>query len=195
MPIRLKPYYDLKPCVLDLSSIKEITSILTEDFPGAKFSANRGSLQVYNEPRDPFIEYIAEYDSLESFSAISENEINGSLLKIEMTFNEEQARVSFDGSPEHEKWIDHFISDLNKQLLEPSFRQRLSIFLFKTVEIPSFKIASYKDVRPYCRIILKQKPSSPLVESIISNILSNIIWLILGMIILYIIQNIRQIWT
>jgi hypothetical protein len=185
MPIRIKPHYDLKPGVLYLSSIEEITNIFVKSFPEVKFSANIGNLQIYDEKRDSFIEYISKYDSIESFSAEGQGNIDGSILNIKMIFDEGQASVLFDGSIDHNNWIEHFIFDVKKQLHEPSLGQRISIFFKEETEDGS--INRYRNVRPYSRIILKQKKSQ-LIENIKANILSNIIWTIIGMFILYIFQ-------
>ncbi len=190
MPIRIKPHYDLKPGVLNLSSIEEITNILTKSFNEVKFSAKIGNLQIYDENRDSFIEYISKYDSIESFSAEGQGNIDGSILNIKIIFDKEQAGVLFDGSIDHNDWIEHFIFDVKKQLYEPSLDQRISIFLKEETEDGS--INPYRNVRPYSRIILKQKKSQ-LIENIKANILSNIIWAMLGMFILYVFQWIMQI--
>lgn len=190
MPIRIKPHYDFKPCILDLSSIEGITSILVKYFPEARFSATLGTLEVYDEPRDSFIKYISKYDYIESFSAQGIGSIEGCILNIGMLFDEEHACVSFEGSIEHNHWIDYFITNVKKQLREPSLKQRISIFLKEETE--DGHTNPYRNVRPYSRIILKQKQPSILTENIIANILSNIIWVVSGMILLYIFQIISN---
>lgn len=189
MPIRIKPHYDLKPCILDLSSIEEISDILVKYFPDVKFSANRGALQIYDEPKDSFIKYISNYDSIDSFSVEGQSNIEGSILVIKMVFDEEHASVSFVGSLEHNNWIEHFITDVKKKLHEPSLRQKFSNIFREGYDTNN----PYKTFRPYCKIVLKKKQASLLIENIKANILSNIIWVILGMIILYILQLISRI--
>ncbi|MFZ7133116.1 MAG: hypothetical protein ACOWWR_12220 [Eubacteriales bacterium] len=181
MPIRIKPNFDLGLCVLNLHAIKGIISSLDNNFTGAKFSANYDYKEIYDESGDVFLDFISELDNLDSFSAKASGDIKGSLLSLELIFNDVDAKISFVALPEHETWIEHFMIDLKKLLLPQTFLQKTHVFL-----------NSYhkRELKPYSRIILKQKPANPLIENIKANIVSNFIWVILGMVFLYIIQNI-----
>lgn len=181
MPIRIKPDYNLGYSVLNLKAIKEISSILQNSFPEAKFSANYDYREIYDEPRESFLEYISELENLDSFSAKASGDIGGSLLSIKLIFDDENAAVSFVAQPEHEKWIEHFMIDLKEQCLKPTFFLKLGAW---------FQSDSLFQIKPYSKIILKQNPPNPLIENIKGNILSSIIWLIAGMFVLYIMQHI-----
>jgi hypothetical protein len=189
MPIHIKPEYKLKPCMLNLNNIEEITRILSNSFPEARFSANRNPLQIFDEPRESFLEIISDLESIESFIAFAQGNIEGKPLKLQLEFSEKQAKVIFDAIPEHETWIEHFLIDLKKQLIPQSIIQKISGYFdcFFTLDSDG-KSGPFGCIRPYCRFALKQEPPNSLVENIKANLLSNIIWAIAGMIFLYIIQ-------
>lgn len=187
MPIRIKPDYNFELCILNLKSIEEITTILCKDFPEAKFSAAEGFWEVYDEPRESFLKYIYGRDNLTSFTATATGIIEGHIIELKLIFDKNQAKVIFTAQPEHEIWIEHFIMDLKKQIIPLTFMQKFVAFFFTgriDIDISSAKW----ELKPRCKIILKQKPSNPMIGNIMANLLSNIIWLVLGMFVLYTLQ-------
>jgi hypothetical protein len=199
MPIRIKPVHDLKPCVLDLEGIKGICDLIMQNFNSAKFSAEDGVWEVFNETKDKFISAITQREKLDSFTVKAKNilqdevVIQGEMLQeesadkvIRIRFDKHQAKVKFTGLHELENWFEHFIIDLRKQLRPPQFRQRLLAGGVKGFVITaSLTIAglSVNDlIRAggiYCQIILHKRPTNPFVESVKANLVSNLIWVVL----------------
>ncbi len=188
MPIRIKPSHKLAPCILTLESIKKITELVGRDFSNdwdsVSFSASDGPWEIYDEPREAFLQAIAERSKLDSF--IVEVKSEGSIDKMGLVFNEMEAKVMLVADPQHENWFEHFMVDLKKCLLPPSFAQLVGHvygqqdfsfdirLAFLAIPIsPSLMIST-----PYCKIVIRQKPPSPFVENIKANIVSNIIWAI-----------------
>lgn len=92
---------------------------------------------------------------------------------IEILFNAEEAKVKCDAPPTDEHWFEHFLLDLKKHVLRPSFRQRVS---GRTEEIP------------YCRIVIHKKPPDPFMDNIKANLVSNLIWLLIGTLVALLVQ-------
>jgi len=188
MPIRIKPLHKLGPCILTLESLQKITELVSREFSNdwdsVTFSASDGIWEIYGEPRASFLQAIAGRSKLDSFTIEVKSE--GSIDKMGLVFNEREAKVTLIADPQHENWFEHFLVDLKKCLLPPSFTQlvvhvygqqdfsfdiRLAVFAIPIN--PSLKIST-----PYCKIVIRQKPPSPFVENIKANIVSNIIWAI-----------------
>lgn len=203
MPIRIKPVYDLGPCVLDLEGIKEICALVHQHFNQACFSAESGIWEVYNEPSHEFIEAISPHQTLDSFVVKAENRIQEGNTSgeqtnriIEMVFDRTQATVKFSGPFEQENWFEHFLIDTRKHLRRPDLRQRLLRETAST-KLEPFPIPAYSDApslwtewllrnaitssrAKYCYIILRRNPPDPFIENIKANLVSNLIWLIIA---------------
>src|SRR5215212_6524048 len=121
MPIRIKPEHDLGPCVLTLESIQRIAELVERDCPWALYSANDQVCEIYDETKESFLSTISKRETLDSFTAYAETVEPDKNVKIE--FNEDKAKVTCEAQPEHEHWFEHFLIDLKKCILPPSFRQ------------------------------------------------------------------------
>jgi hypothetical protein len=188
MPIRIKPSHRLSPCVLTLESIKKITELVDQRFSSevdlVSFSATDGLWEIYGEPRETFLQAISERSELDSF--VVEVESEGSMDHLGLVFNEKEAKVTLVAAPQNENWFDHFLLDLKKCLLPPSFAQ-IVVHVFGQQDF-SFDIrllllaSTINPLRmvstPYCRIVIQQKPPNPFIENIKANIAANLIWAI-----------------
>ncbi len=185
MPVRIKPIQKLKPCILTLTSIENISNLVIRNFESITFAANDGVWEIYDEgDKENFFKYISDRAKLDSF-VIKATDHNKSRA-LEVVFNEKQAKIHFSASPDHENWFEHFIIDVKKYLLPPTFSQRL-VYLYGQhdyeFEIPfviKIPIGPYASSTPYCLIILHKKPRSEFAENVKANLFSNLIWLILG---------------
>jgi hypothetical protein len=205
MPIRIKPVHDLKPCVLDLESIKEICSLVEQNFNEAIFSGEDGVWEVYNEGKDNFISAISPRETLDSFTVEARNRVvvtktyGNTVLNtaeiekdINILFNKYQATVKFSGPHDLENWFEHFMFDLKKHLRAPSFRQRLLAESGKGdygplgITIPAgsmaagiIKLGMSSGSARYCQIVLHKRPPSAFIENIKANLVSNLIWVVI----------------
>ena len=189
MPIRIKPSYKLPPCVLTLESIEKIAELVNRDFSNnldmISFSASDGVWEIYDEPCATFMRTIASRTKLDSF--IVEINSQSSVDQMRLIFNEKEAEVTLVADLQNENWFEHFVIDLKKFLLPPSFTQLIVhvygqqdfsfdirlVFLAIPIN-PSLMIST-----PYCKIVIRQKPPNPFIESIKANIVSNIIWAVM----------------
>jgi len=119
--------------------------------------------------------------------------------EIRIVFNKEEATITCNAHPSQQNWIEHFIIDLQKHILPPSFSQRManlyrkSEFITLPVVIGSLVALSLDGItestkNPYSRIIIKESPPSPFIENIKANLVSSIIWALLGATLLLITQ-------
>lgn len=189
MPTRIKPVQKLPPCVLTLESLQKITALIESSFPNASdtisFSATDDIWEIFEERRDSFLNEVANREKLDSFTV--EVKSQGVVEKMEMVFDEKEAKVVCVANSQQANWFEHFLIDLKKFLLPSSFAQLLVYvygqkdftfdlrLAFLAIPVnPSLRITT-----PYCKIVIKQKPPSPFIENIKANIVSNIIWAIL----------------
>lgn len=189
MPIRIKPSLILSPCILTLESIQKITELISNEFPNTSdivnFSASDDVWEIYDEPCTSFLKAITERSKLDSFKV--EVKSVGSIHNLLLLFNEKEANVSLEADSQQEHWFQHFLIDLKKCILPPTFTQlavhvygqqnfsfgiRLAFFIIPVN--PSLKIST-----PYTKIVIHQKPPNPFLENIKANIVSNIIWAVL----------------
>lgn len=144
MPVRIKPIHDLKPCSLDLVSIKGICELVDRNFNTALYSAEDGMWEVYNETTRSFLDAISlldnssgmpKHETLDSFVIDAKNQVETKVGKekikkiereIEIVFDKNQATIRFSGPYEMESWFEHFVADLKKHLRQPTFLQRLT---------------------------------------------------------------------
>lgn len=95
--------------------------------------------------------------------------------RVKLVFNRNEAKVIFDISPNDGDWLEHFMLDLRKHILKPSFLQR-----FGGIPIPIVFIGDAAAVipiqQPYCRIILKPEQPNQRLIGIGDNIAANIIY-------------------
>ena len=193
MPIRIKPEQELQPCLLTLESIQGITDLVTREFPQATYSAYDGSWEAYNETRDGLLDAISGRDSLDSFVGQGEDGSSNEPRKIEVTFNDREAKVNCVASPQHQNWFEHFMIGLKKHVLPATFAQRWvgvpgEKSWFNVMLGTVFFGFSYESRAPYCTITLRKKPPNRLVENIQANLVSNLIWVVIGAIVLLFIQ-------
>ena len=198
MPIRIKPVHDLKPCVLDLDSIKEICSLVEQNFNSVRLSAEDGVWEVYNEGRENFISAISPRETLDSFTVHAQHIVeirqeteHGIAIfpnivekKIQLIFDKREATVKFTGPHELENWFEHFMIDLKKHLRPPLFRQRLltdrdnNLYGSLSLALAGMTAARLSGGR-YCQIILNKRPPNVFVENVKANLASNLIWAII----------------
>lgn len=182
MPIRIKPDFDLGPCILNLESIKGIVALVHKDFPSASYSAHDGIWEIYQEPNNALLDAISQKERLDSFVINAED--TSQARRLEIVFDDTQARVSLIAAPGDYNWFEHFIIDLKKHILRPSLFQSVSRGNRVYIGLPSLLLFGGFDVpvgrAPYCRIILRAKPPNPFVENIKANLVSSLIWALLG---------------
>jgi hypothetical protein len=198
MPVRIKPIYDLKPCILNLASIQGIISLVGNNFSITKYSASDGIWEIYDESCDHFKDAISERQTLDSFvvKAVEEfaEEFSEDSKELEIIFNENEAKVVLNAHPKHEDWFEHFLIDLKKHLLEPSFSQvvahennmRPELYLRVLFIRAPLSFAIFQ--APYCKIVIQKKPPNPFVENVKANLFSNLIWALLGILLTLLVQ-------
>lgn len=207
MPIRIKPTHDLGPCVLNLDSLQRIIKLVDNEFPAATYSATDNVWEIYDEPSRPFLDAVSQRATLDSFV------VNGKLAtaanymlpkEVTIVFNESEATVMCNAQPDQQNWFEHFLIDLKKHILPPSFAQRLANIYRKgnfTLSYPviigsvlTMSVEQFSNTakNPYCRIAIRQRLPSPFIESIKANLVSNLIWALFGAILLIIAQWILQ---
>ena len=186
MPVRIKPTYDLGPCVLNLESIQKIVNRVEGDFPATtNCFANDDVWEIFDEPGQSFLAAISQHDTLDSFSVKATSSTSGNRKEIDITFDEKKAEIRCTAHPEHEQWFKHFLIDITEYILPPSFVQLTAhrymqggfnlSFMFLSIPFNPSSAAS----TPYCRIVIRKKPPNPFVENIIANLVSNVIWIML----------------
>lgn len=210
MPVRIKPQISLHPCRLDLDSISAICELVERDFSQVTFNATDYVWEIFDEPKASFLTELGQRERLDSFmvegfeqgtNAPSASEPR----RIKLVFNDEAAYVEFEGQPDHQDWLEHFLIDLRKYLHSPSIGQRLTHtyygkgdFFVLGVPLIGALVASSLDElakpsrNPYCRIDFRERKPNPFLENIAANLASNVIWLILGMLSLLLAQWIFQ---
>jgi hypothetical protein len=204
MPIRIKPKIDLGPCVLTLKCIEGITELVIKEFPDATFSANDYIWEIFDENRAVFIKEISEREKLDEFivsvktPALTSTPKKDLIEEIKIVFNKDEATVTCDAHPSQQNWIEHFLLDLNKHILPPSFSQRVANLYRKgelSVSLPvvfgsllaiSLDGATDSTKNPYSHIVIKESPPSPFVENIKANLVSSVIWALIGALLLLI---------
>ena len=189
MPTRINPVQKLPPCVLTLESLQKITALIESSFPNTSdtisFSATDDIWEIYGERRDSFLSEVANRQKLDSFTVevISQSATE----KMEMVFDEKEAKVVCVANSQQANWFEHFMIDLKKFLLPSSFAQLL-VYVYGQKDFKfDLRVAflaipfnpSVRITTPYCKIVIQQKPPSPFIENIKANIVSNIIWVIL----------------
>lgn len=199
MPVRIKPNIYLPPCTLNLKGIQGIIELISKDSSEISCSAVDGVWEIYSAKSDEFLETISKRDKLDSLEITGQvyeypfgHPDEGYKIKkqIKIVFSAVEASVSLLAHPDEENWFEHFLIDLKKLLLPPTFSQRFSFssgglkYLSPKIELgivgvgaslnPSFGFST-----PYCRIILQKTPPDPFWENVKANLASNIIWAIL----------------
>jgi hypothetical protein len=194
MPIRIKPVHDLKPCLLDLDSIKGICALVEQNFNRVSFSAEDGVWEVFDEGSNGLVSAVSLRETLDSFTVKAESIVrevmkSGVILEagepektIEIIFNRREATVKFTGPHDVENWFEHFMIDLKKHLRPPRFRQRLivdrDVYVPTNLALAGLMVGGLSGGK-YCQIILHKRPPNALIENIKANLISNIIWVIL----------------
>jgi len=191
MPIRIKPVHELRPCLLNLTSIEGLSALVKKEFPSATFSATDTIWEIYDEPsRDEFLKAISSREKLDTFiiktppaSIVSASQSHPK--DLELRFTESEAKILFNGNPDDENWFEHFLIDAKKYILSPTFRQLLVYLSTKNqlyLKLPLLIIPMDIEISaatPYSKIVIHQKAPNPFWENIKANIVSNIIWAIL----------------
>jgi hypothetical protein len=59
MPVRIKPVHILKPCVIDMVSIKGICKLVDDSFNQARYAAEDGVWEVFDETSEKFLAAIS----------------------------------------------------------------------------------------------------------------------------------------
>lgn len=190
MPIRIKPSYDLGPCILKLDGIQGIITRVTKEFPDARFNATDETWEIFDESSEVFLQNISQRKSLDSF-VVEAQKTSPDLFKFDIIFNKRDANVLLVASPKYQEWFEHFLIDIKKYLDKPDFSQLLayssssgfnlssvSAFALSTVFSTATKTTILFSA-PYCKIIIQPNQSSTLVENIKANLISNMIWVIL----------------
>jgi len=170
------------------------------DFPNVLYSASDGVWEIYDEPKDSFLNAISTHETLDSFWVKAESNTSDSKKAIEIVFDKHTAKIACIASPEYSHWFEHFMIDLRKHILPPSFAQLVAYglgegrfylrlpLLFVPVDIPLVASA------PYCKIVIRKSPPDPFIENIKANLVSNVIWVIivflLGVLTTIVTQNI-----
>jgi hypothetical protein len=189
MPVRIRPVHDLGPCTLTLEQIQKISELVEQNFPSVTYSAYDGVWEIYDEPKDPFLLAISQRETLDSLGIKGSGDPS---KEVAIVFNEKEAKVDCTARPEDENWFEHFLFDLRKFIGPPTVRQ-LTAYLYKDSDafapylahtsvlfgIPIRINTSAIIATPYCRIVIRQKPPSQLVENIKANLISNIIWVVI----------------
>jgi len=129
MPIRIKPVYDLGPCVLDLESIQGICALVDQNFGDSSYSGEDDVWEVYDEDAQGFIAAISAREALDTFmvdasnatETATETNVSNTVSSrpgkaIRLIFDKYQASVKFSGPPDQEHWFEHFLIDLKKCL-------------------------------------------------------------------------------
>lgn len=182
MPVRIKPKLALDPCVLNLDSIKGITSLVQRDFPQVRFSASSGIWEVYDEQsRDDFIKAIAEKETLDAFEVVASA---SGLQQLELKFTASDAQIAFIGGPSDLDRHEHFLFDLKKHILKPTALQVAAWGFADTrwlayLRLPFLMVPLNLDsaaFAPYTKIIIHQRQPNRFLEGISINLISTVIW-------------------
>jgi hypothetical protein len=104
-----------------------------------------------------------------------------------LRFAEDEAKALYKGSPDDESWFEHFLIDLKKHILPPTFRQLVAFAskfgasqLYFKVPLLIIPIDIEGAVStPYCRIVIRQRPPSQFIENVKANLVSNLIWVVI----------------
>lgn len=185
MPIQIKPTHHLGSCVLTLDSIKGIIHLVKADFRLAEYSANDGVWEIVDEPEGPFLAAISQHDTLDSFCVRARTEHDDERITLDIVFDEREAKVVCIARPEDQHWFEHFLFDLKKLLLPPTFKQimvhklRGGEIYFKPAIMGFVTGFSGTISTPYTKIVIRDKPPNAFLENVKANLVSNVIWAIL----------------
>lgn len=202
MPIRIKPVHKLGPCQLDLSGIEGVCALIIKEFKHSSFRATDTEWEIYEEPVTSFIKAISAREKLDSFTALgffdamnpwydpTDKMVNETLIggtskpyysgagsqvrMVRLLFNESEAKIDFDIPPGDNDWLEHFMFDLKKHIRSPTLLQRFGGFPLPLVLVGGAVVIPIK--QPYCKIVIKQKQSSPRAISITDNIAANLLY-------------------
>ena len=184
MPIRIKPTQEFKPCVITLDSIKEMISLIENEFDSITFSATDGIWEIYDEPKEGFLNHISQRETLDSLKMLGITTQDNS--EIEIVFDESSAFAKFIAPPSKDRWFQHFLGDIKNHLLRATFAQTL-IYSFNVSDVyfrlPLLLFAvpvRFNNLSvPYCNIIIQKQPPNPFIENIKANLVSSVIWVVL----------------
>jgi hypothetical protein len=172
VPIRVNRVTKLGRCNLSLESIALICARVTREFPDARFNAQNEDWEVYDEEEIPFIQAISSRESLESFSAVAQNDAPE--RRLELTFDQKEATAKLVAGEDQLDWFRHFLIDIEEYIRPKSLNEKF-ILWWKWNRDPT---------SPYSRIAIRKKGPSPYLEGIKVNLASNVIWFILGFVFL-----------
>ena len=191
MPVRIKPVYDLGPCRLFLDGIKGISDRVERDFPNVRYGALDGAWEIYDEPRQTFLDAISQRERLDEITIIAEKE-QPSPISLKIILGKKEANVYLVAAPELQDWFEHFLIDLKKHLEKPDFAQLLAYTtsarnkgigwfsaMVVVATVPGSFNTTLKFSSAYCKIIIHRRPPNEFVENIKVNLVSNLIWAIL----------------
>jgi hypothetical protein len=125
LPVRIKPVQNFSPCIITLDGLKGISELIEAEFTDITYSATDGIWEIYDEAQEQFFDTTANREELDSFHLKAESTEDTEKKNVELIFNEFTAQVTFNASPDHERWFQHFLIDLDKYLLRPSLVQLL----------------------------------------------------------------------
>lgn len=185
MPIRIKPKYDLGLCMLDLEGIKAIAERVNTDFPSALYTAFDGMWEVYDEPKDGFINAISQRQTLDGIKITGSLQTQNDERKLTIVFDDKEANVTVIASQDYFDWYEHFLIDIKKYILPPSLNQRFGSVndIHFGIGIPLLLVRPYIPIAikgtTYCRITIKKKPPNPLMENVKAGIITNFLWWII----------------
>lgn len=186
MPVRIKPVQNFSPCIITLDGLKGISELIEAEFTDITYSATDGIWEIYNETQEQFFDTIVNREELDSFNLKAESIEGMEKKSVELIFNESTAQVTFNASPNQERWFQHFLTDLDKYLLRPSLAQLLvhtyenpDVYFRVPLVFLSVPIRLNNLAVPYCKIVIQKKPPNPFIENIKANLVSSVIWVAL----------------
>lgn len=206
MPIRIRPIYNLKPLVVNLEGIFEISALIEANFTHVLYSATDEIWEIYDESRSTFLEAISQrekLDSLKIFAKLGDDNKTENKREMTLHFNEHKAEITLEALPRDQNWFSHFLIDLKKHVKPGSFAQNLRSYgedfnkynvYIAVVGFTLFPSTMTESV-PYCKIIIQNKPINSFNENIKANLVSSLIWSILaflfGIVLTLIVQNLK----
>jgi hypothetical protein len=180
MPFRIKPKHDLGPCVLTLASIEGIIKLVETNCSETLYSASDGVWEVFDEPAHSFLSSISARESLDSFRVKAASPMNQ--LKLLIVFDDTQAMVDCTADPKDYHWYEHFLIDLRRLVLPPTFKQMVAhrsknlppvLLMGVTIELSNALST------PYAKIVIKERAPNTFMENIKANLISNLIWAVI----------------
>jgi len=192
MPTRIKPEHELGPCVLTLESIKGIAELIGTNFQTSLYSAHDGVWEVYDEPREKFLQEVEQRNTLDSFRVEARGEINCTQRQIDLKFNESEAVLICAAHPTQQNWFEHFLIDFNKYVLPPTFSQKFahSYLTPSSISLPfgaflalsTFSVdLAFPGRVPYCKIVIKKRPPNPFMQNVKAGLISSAIITIIAL--------------